>query len=355
MSKPVVDKGRKGKHLNIEERRQIAALYKEGYTPYKIGKILGRSEGTIRNELRRGTVTILVANGAFEKEQYFPDTGQLKYEENRKRCREPLKVKQCAAFIEYVEYEVLENKRSFDAIHGDVLKRGIFSKEEVVCVSTLYSYTDRGILNVRNIDLPEKVSRKVKKTPVVRKHKRLRGTSIEERPKEVDGKEDFGHWEIDLVVGKRSGDNVLLTLTERKSKKEIIRKIKDKTTGSVMGELYKLEKEIPHFDKIFKTITTDNGVEFSKLYELEDGRSVRVYYAHPYSSWERPLNESTNRIIRRFIGKGKAIRKYSKVKVQEIEDWINTLPRKILGYATAEEVYRKEVEKLLEEKKILTA
>lgn len=346
MSKRVEDKGRKWKHLNPFERGQIAALHKEGYSAYRIGKILGRSADTIRNELKRGTTTVII--NSFERERYFPETGQAIYEKNRKHCFCPLKAKRCGRFIAYIEDELFRHKHSFDSARGYALKNGLFAKEDVVCVTTLYSYVERGVINVRNIDLPERVGRRVKKSRrPLRDAKRLKGRSIEERPKAVDEKKEFGHWEIDLVVGQRSGDCVLLTLTERKTKKEIIRKIKNKSPEEVMKALYRLEQEIPYFDKVFKSITSDNGKEFSHLYELEEGRSIRVYYAHPYSSWERPLNELTNRIIRRFIPKGKAIKRYSQEKIEQIEEWINELPRRILGYCTAEECYQIELGKLL--------
>lgn len=218
----------------------------------------------------------------------------------------------------------------------------MFKEDEICSLSTLYSYTDRGLLKVKNIDLPEKVGRRVKKKKN-REHKRLCGQSIEKRPESINNKKEFGHWEIDLVIGKKEKtDQVLLTLTERKTKKEIIRKISGKTVNAVHRCLKKLKKEIPNFNQIFKSITTDNGTEFSRLYELEEKLGVAIYYAHPYSSWERGLNENTNRIIRRFIPKGTKIRQYTKKKIEKIEYWINTMYRKSLGWKTAEECYQEE-------------
>lgn len=140
-----------------------------------------------------------------------------------------------------------------------------------------------------------------------------------------------------------------MTLTERKTKWEIVRKISNKGVKAVARALKGIEKEYPYFNEVFKSITTDNGTEFSRLYEFELGKDTRVYYAHPYSSYERPLNESTNRIIRRFIPKGREIARYSHERVGEVEDWINTLPRRSLGYATAEEMFREEL-RIIEER-----
>ena len=212
----------------------------------------------------------------------------------------------------------------------------------------MYTYTDRNWLRIKNIDLTEKVGRKHKKKVVLRRHKRLQGTSIVERPDKINTREEFGHWEIDLVIGKKkSEDNVLLTLSERKTKKEIIRKIKGKTVEAVHRCLKKIKKETYNFHKIFRSITTDNGSEFARLHELGKQLGVDVYYAHPYSSWERGQNENTNRIIRRFIPKGEMIKNYSKKQIQQIEDWINSMYRKSLGWKTADYYYQKEL-KLLE-------
>ena len=249
---------KKNSHLTYEERRSIAMLNDEGLSPYKIGKILGQASNTIRNELKRGTTTVIV--GYFEKEKYFSDTGQAVYEKNRKRCKMPRKIETCRPFISYVEKQVKENKKSFSDIRAEVLDKGIFEEKEVCSVGTLYSYIDRNMLKIKNIDLLEKVRRRPRKERAYRKHKRLKGVSISQRPDNINDREEFGHWEIDCVIGKNTvEDYVLLTLSERKTKKEIVRKIRRKNVRSVHRCLEKLKKESIHFKEIFKTITTDNG------------------------------------------------------------------------------------------------
>lgn len=334
---------RKGKHLNETERGQIAVLDAQGYSPYMIGKMLGRASNTIRNELRRGTTTII--KGCFEKEIYLADRGQAAYEWNMRKCGCSSKRSKCSEYLSYVEEEVLLHKRSLDSIHGRAIRENLFPKEETVCTTTLYTYVERGYLKVKNIDLVDKVGRKRKKRGRPKTHKRLKGRSIEERPESVEKKEEFGHWEIDTVIGKRDGGgNALLTLTERKTKEEIIRKMEGKTAEGVSEALSSIHDMYGiYFDKIFKTITSDNGVEFSRLYELEEGKGTKVYYAHPYSSYERPLNESTNRIIRRFVPKGREMEKYTGEDINRIERWINTLPRRSLGYMTSEEAFQEEL------------
>ena len=337
---------KKGSHLSEEERKKIALLLKEGMSPYKIGKELGRAANTIRNEIKRGTTTILF--NYYEKTGYFADTGQAVYLKNRERCRMPKKLETCEPFISHVEEEVLKNKRSFASVRAEVLEKGLFQREEMCSVTLLYMYTDRGLLRVKNIDLPEKVGRRCKQSGKDRTHKRLHGVSISERPEAINTREEFGHWEIDLVIGKKTAeDKVLLTLTERKTKKEIVRKIKSKTVRAVHRALYKLKRELPYFDKVFKSITTDNGTEFSSLYKLGKRLGIDVYYAHPYSSWERGQNENGNKMIRRFIPKGQMIKSYTKGQIEKIENWMNTMYRKSLGWRTADQCYNEELNKLL--------
>ena len=122
---------------------------------------------------------------------------------------------------------------------------------------------------------------------------------------------EYGHWEMDSVVGSRKrGSAALLVLSERKSREEIILKMKDKSQKSVISKLNKLERKYKKdFKRKFKTITVDNGAEFLNHEMMESSvrnkeKRTEIYYAHPYSSWERGTNENTNKLIRRFIPKG---------------------------------------------------
>ena len=254
--------------------------------------------------------------------------------------------------MRYVEKKVKKGKRSFAAARAEALETGVFKREEVVSVDTLYSYAENGEIAVKNIDLPEKVKRKQKRKSYCRKHKRLTGESIEKRPETINEKTEFGHWEIDCVIGKKTDDKVLLTLTERMTRKEIIRKMPKKNVKSVHKVLNQLKRETPHFNWVFKSITTDNGSEFAKLHRWGKRAGVSIFYAHPYSSWERGLNENTNRIIRRFIQKGVEMKGQSKKRVQWIEDWINTMYRKSLGWKTADHRYQEEIETLLKSRSV---
>ena len=135
---------------------------------------------------------------------------------------------------------------------------------------------------------------------------------IEKRPVEIAERNTFGHWEMDSVVGARGvSKKALLVLTERKTRKEIIFLLKDHTSAAVVKALDRLERKLgKKFREIFKSITVDNGSEFADWEGMERSRRskkkrTKIYYCHPYSSWERGSNENQNKLVRRHIPKGR--------------------------------------------------
>jgi len=329
---------RKNKHLNAFERGQIQLLNSEGLSAYSIGKRLDRASNTIRNELSRGTVTQIKSNKIVNI--YYPDTGQLAYEASRKNCGTKFKFLQCEDFLKHVTDLFFNKSQSLDAVCGAARRHKSFPQSQMVCTKTLYNYVDVGLLSIANIDLPLKVKRTTK--PVrIRHHKKNLGTSIDERPTHINDRSEFGHWEIDTVIGKKDkSEAVLLTMTERMTRKEIIRKIPGRTSEAVQATLLNLASEAGEcFSKVFKSITADNGSEFAEISSLEKALATRVYFAHPYTSCERGTNERHNGLIRRFIPKGCRISQYSIEAISQVQNWCNTLPRKILKYLTPDEAF----------------
>ena len=226
--------------------------------------------------------------------------------------------------------------------------------EGAVCTKTIYNYIEEGVIpGVSNESLWEKRKRRKQRRKGLRRlTKRLaKGSSIELRPAEAESRETFGHWEIDLVVGPTRGSNAaLLTLVERKHRRIIIRKIPDKTQASVLKAIKGIERHYGtrRFRRIFKTITADNGSEFLDFEALEASvfskqQRTRVFYAHPYSSWERGSNENANRMVRRFVAKGRDIARFTKKRISEIEAWLNDYPRRILDFMTPNELFMNEL------------
>ena len=217
----------------------------------------------------------------------------------------------------------------------------------MVCTKTLYNYIDLGLLDIFNADLPMKLRRNTKSYRV-KKHKKNLGKSIAERPTYISEREEFGHWEIDTVVGQKSNnDCVLLTILERKTRNAIIQRIEAKTAEAVTKALTRIRDIYgKQFSKVFKSITGDNGSEFAELSKLEDITDTKIYFTHPYSSFEKGTNERHNGLIRRFIPKGKRISNYNQNDIAFIKEWMNTLPRKILNYHTPEELFEMHLDEI---------
>jgi IS30 family transposase len=341
---------RKGKHLNRNERIQLEGLWKVGYPPSQIAVLLGRHVRTIERELERGRVEHLNSD-LTRLSVYNADRAQDVHDLNASAKGPPVKLKAHSAAEEIIRLHIVD-KRQAPEVVAALMKR--MQIEVTVCAKTIYTYINNGwIPGVSNESLWEKRQRGKKHKSLFRKAKRISapGHGISDRPAEVETREEAGHWEIDLVVsGTGQGPVALLTLVERKSRKMIVRKIADKTQRAVQRALNGIERSMgpEAFRAVFKTITADNGGEFLDVEALECsvfGRSRRtsVYYAHPYSSWERGTNENGNRMIRRFVPKGSDISKFTRNQIADFEKWINNYPRKILGFRTAEEMFIQQV------------
>lgn len=267
--------------------------------------------------------------------KYFWDVGQRVYEANRQNSRPPLMLVKAYDFVAYAEKQMLEGKLAPDTICGAARRNGLF--EETVCAKTLYNYIDQCLLKVRNIDLLLKVKRR-QRTKNHSIHKRLYGMSIEERPEAVNKREIFGHWEIDTVIGKKDSAAVLLTLDERMTKFRHIIKIPNRSAQSVELGFQQLRTTYGEsFNNIFRSITSDNGSEFATLPKICP--DIAIYYAHPYASYERGLNEKQNSLIRRFFSKGHSLDNVSADAIQRAQDWINRFPRKSFNYACSEDFF----------------
>ena len=336
---------RKNKHLNFKERMTIEIRLKDGFSVYKIAKELGRSINTITNEINRGTTT-QIRQGKHIK-IYLADTGETVYTKNRLNSCRPFKMLDCSEFINYTVDKIKNDSWSPDACVGEAIANGRFERYQMVCTKTLYNYIDLGLLDVKNTDLPIKLRRNTKSTRV-KKHKKKLGSSISERPIDINNRTEFGHWEIDTVIGEKSNnDNVLLTILERKTRYAIVLNIVSKTANAVMDAFSRLRSLFgEQFSQVFKTITGDNGSEFADLSTIESETDTKVYFTHPYSSFEKGTNERHNGLIRRFIPKGKRISDYSSDDIAFIEEWMNTLPRRILNYKTPEELFEMYLDKI---------
>ena len=165
-------------------------------------------------------------------------------------------------------------------------------------------------------------------------------STIEKRPVEINARSTWGHWEMDTVIGHAKGKGqAALVLTERLTRYELIFKLKDKTSKSVVSTLSKLSK-CCDFPNIFKSITVDNGSEFQDCKGMERLKT-KVYYCHPYTSSERGSNERMNRMIRRFFPKGSDFNQLKQKDFDRVKDYLNNYQRRVLGGQTPLELWLK--------------
>jgi IS30 family transposase len=255
-----------------------------------IAEMLGRNKSTITREIKRGNVTKKNWNTYMSKNPQYPsfiesnvyywDVGQRKYEENRKECRYKGKQCLCQDLIEYVKGNVLsEAKISIDEAIGYARVNNLFPGQNI-STKTFYNWIDKGINGISNFDLLCKIGRKPRKKCKNKEHKRVFGKSIEVRPISVENREEFGHWEGDLIVGKKKTKSCIFTLVERKVRIYFSFKIPNKESKNVIEVINRLKKEFGiYFSNIFKSITFDNGSEFSDSVGIESGCETKVYYA----------------------------------------------------------------------------
>ena len=194
----------------------------------------------------------------------------------------------------------------------------------------IYHWIDSRLLKVRNIDLLQNCIRKPRKTHS-REHQVKLGTSIDLRSEEINSRESFGHWEGDSVVGKE-GKNSILTLVERQTGYAFVLQTDSKTSASTFQSLALLKGRLSDcFDRIFHSITFDNGAEFAASEHFES-LGPKIYYAHPYSAWERGQNEQFNGMLRRFIPKGADMASLTQKDLDRSAAFLNSLPRKSCHY-----------------------
>jgi len=344
------DISRKGKHLTREERMVIERMSFGGYPPKDIAAVLGRHPRTIERELSRGRVEHLDCE-LRPKHVYSSDRGQDVHDLNGTAKGPSLKLGKNHALAEFVRVRIIEHKESPDVVAYRMREAGL---EGTVCTKTLYNYIEQNVIpGVSNESLWEKRKRRKQRRRSLRRiTKRLsRGQSIERRPLGAQTREEFGHWEMDLVVGPTDGTGTaLLTLVERKHRQAIIQRIPDKSQASVLKAIKGIERHYGarRFRHVFKSIAVDNGSEFLDVEALEASafskqQRTQIFYAHPYASWERGSNENANRIIRRFVAKGRDIALFTRQKIIEIETWINNYPRRILNFMTPNELFTNEI------------
>jgi IS30 family transposase len=305
--------------LTREERYQIYALKTAGHNPTEIAKVIGRHKSTVGRELTRNRglrgYRPKQANSFAEKRRQEKPTSRIS-----------------VGIWERVE-QLLREDWSPEQV-SDWLRR-----EEDILVSHewIYQYILRDKKNGGDLYRHLRCQKPRKKRYGASDSRgQLKGrVSIDERPDVVNKRNRIGDWEADTVIG-RQGGAVLVTLVERKSRLSVIGKASNRTAQEVTDVI--LRGLTPLAAQV-QTLTYDNGKEFALHHKISKELDACGYFAHPYHSWERGLNENTNGLIRQYFPKGKDLSDVTEEEVQKVMDKLNNRPRKCLGFRTPNQVF----------------
>lgn len=336
---------RTGKYLNELERFVIEVELADGNTISGIARKLGRARCTIQREIARGSCEQMEGRFLTINLVYKADYAQMVAIRRSATKGCTLKIGKDMASARQLEELIKENHWSPAAALGYAKRKGLIST--VISVPTLYSYIRNGVLSISEDDLPRRGAQRRRAAKRYRRaHHNLRGKSIEQRPKEVLNRKEWGHWEGDLIVGGAKTKVSYLTLLERKTRYVIAMKVNSRKKYETPRCLDALERYFGEaFGTVFKTITFDNGSEFADWEGMErsclgKGRRTRIYYAHPYCSSERGSNENCNGLLRRAgFTKGSNLGSISPEEATRFVSWVNSLPRRILGFQSALEAF----------------
>ena len=316
--------------LTLEKRYQISALQKAGFNQKEVAEEIGVHPSTISRELRRNRDRVRGYSAELAHIQ------SVKMESTKKKRLSLTKP------IERYIRAKLKQDWSPEQISGRMKQ----DKGITVVHETIYRYI---YLNKANRGKLYKYLRHKNK----KYHKRsndyqARGTiigrvMINKRPKIVEKKSRIGDWEIDTVVGK-DHKGFLVTVVDRKSKFTMIKGVESKHAEVVTQALIEMMTPVKN---ISHTITSDNGKEFAYHKQVSAALDTDFYFANPYHSWERGLNEHTNGLIRQYLPKKSTFLNVSKDKILMIQNRLNHRPRKVLGYKTPYEVFFSEMSKKL--------
>ena len=346
--------------MTYKDREKLEALYNtHRFTLREIAAELGFCAAAICRELKHGYYMKLNSDYT-ETKRYSADRAQQYADFSITTKRPPLKIGNDYAFVRLVERLIIDEKKSPDEVTFLLRTEYRDTVKTKVCTTTLYSYIAKGFFpRITNTNLFFQGKRKKKQKNEEKPKKAPHGRSIDTRPEEVSPRSVFGHWEMDSVIGSKRKGETLIVLTERKTRYEIILRSKDKTALSTVQIINHLERKYKkNFQKIFKTITVDNGTEFSATALLEasciyqNKKRTTIYYCHPYTSSERGSNENQNRLIRMFCPKGVPIRKYTDSFIQSVQDYINNKHRRLFGYRTSAELFAAEISNLALDKSL---
>jgi transposase, IS30 family len=311
-------------HLTADERYQIDDLRREGHSQKQIAETLGRSESTLSRELERNK----------GDRGWRPRQAHHKAEERLARRGAANVGRISDEAWKYARKHLQADQWSPEQIAGRIKLEGFATiSHETIYQRVLQDKKEGGTLH-QNLRCKKKRKKRYGSA------RSARGTipgrvDIDQRPKVVDARTRVGDWEGDTIIGNYTGGAVIASMVERKSRYTILAKAKDKTTAAVIESIN--NRMLP-IAALILTITLDNGREFTMHDMLSLVLGADVFFAKPYHSWERGLNENTNGLVRQYYPKKSSFDKITKSELLSVEKKLNSRPRKCLNYKTPTEV-----------------
>ena len=307
--------------LTSEQRYQISGLRKAGLKQCQIADEVGVDKSTISRELRRNK----------GQRGWRPKQAQYLRDERRRRCTNAKRITQ--EDWEGVETLIRQDMSPDQAAQRLALEGGLRISHETIY---RHIYADKcGGGKLWQHLRCQKPRRKRYASGQERRGTIKNRVGIDERPEIVDQKTRIGDWEGDTVIGKNHR-GALVTLAERKSRYVLAAPVPSKHAVGVAAAMKRLL--LPHKRKCH-TVTLDNGKEFAEHEEIAADLKSDIYFANPYCSWERGLNENSNGLLRQYFPKGMELTGITQEQVQWAVDRLNHRPRKVLGHRTPFEVF----------------
>ena len=317
------------KHLNIEDREKIFLWINTGIAKKEIARRLNKTPKCIRAELKRNT--------KYGK-KYSPNTAQKRADRVGKEQREKAPLKNTETFL-YVRTKLREEEWSPEIIAGRLkIDHPGLSIDPETIYRYIYSRANRKAKLWEHLSCGRKKRRK-KGGRKVRTSKIIGAVSIDRRAKYIDKRVQTGHWETDLMEGTRTSRPALSVSVERSLRLLVITKVASKEARVKTEAIVSRFKALPKH--LRRTMTADNGCENSHHKVWTDKLDMKVFFCHPYHSWERGSVENAIKRIRRHFPKGSDLDEVTEEDVKRVEDALNNTPMKCLGYLTPHEKMKK--------------
>ncbi len=309
------------KQLTENERYQIYVMKKAGHAQESIALLLGRSPSTISRELCRNK----------GRRAYRPAQAQRFSDSRRQGAHKRRNVsEEVRGWIETLIRQELSPQQVVDYLR----RHKKLSLHHETVYRLVYADKARGGNLYRHLRIVSKPYRK-RYGQYERRGKIPNRVSIEQRPRIVDRRARIGDWEGDTVMGKAK-QSALLTVVERKTLYTVITRLTGKRADLLARAAVKMMKPMK---QRFHTLTLDNGLEFAQHEQIAKQLQVDIYFAHPYASWERGINENTNGLIRQYFPKGTDFNQVSDDDIAHVMERLNNRPRKSRGYKSPNELF----------------